>query len=253
MRRLEDMFAKYPALQSQEVSVLEPSTLVSLGAGGSSVPRLLEPRVAAHIERGRVAMRRLEDMFAKYPALQSQEVSVLEPSTLVSLGAGGSSVPRLLEPRVAAHIERGRVAMRRLEDMFAKYPALQSQEVSVLEPSTLVSLGAGGSSVPRLLEPRVAAHIERGRVAMRRLEDMFAKYPALQSQEVSVLEPSTLVSLGAGGSSVPRLLEPRVAAHIERGRVAMRRLEDMFAKYPALQSQEVSVLEPSTLVAQGVS
>ncbi|KAG7302772.1 hypothetical protein JYU34_012735 [Plutella xylostella] len=161
----------------------KPSTLVSLGAGGSSVPRLLEPRVAAHIERGRVAMRRLEDMFAKYPALQSQEVSVLEPSTLVSLGAGGSSVPRLLEPRVAAHIERGRVAMRRLEDMFAKYPALQSQEVSVLEPSTLVSLGAGGSSVPRLLEPRVAAHIERGRVAMRRLEDMFAKYPALQSQE----------------------------------------------------------------------
>ncbi|CAG9094484.1 unnamed protein product [Plutella xylostella] len=52
-------------------------------------------------------------------------------------------------------------------------------------------------------------------------------------------KPSTLVSLGAGGSSVPRLLEPRVAAHIERGRVAMRRLEDMFAKYPALQSQEI--------------
>ncbi|KAL4709879.1 hypothetical protein ACJJTC_003842, partial [Scirpophaga incertulas] len=38
---------------------------------------------------------------------------------------------------------------------------------------------------------------------------------------------------------VPRLLEPRVAAHIERGRVAMRRLEEMFAKHPTLQSQEI--------------
>ncbi|XP_028163127.1 (E3-independent) E2 ubiquitin-conjugating enzyme isoform X2 [Ostrinia furnacalis] len=38
---------------------------------------------------------------------------------------------------------------------------------------------------------------------------------------------------------VPKLLEPRVAAHIERGRVAMRRLEEMFAKHPTLQSQEI--------------
>ncbi|CAG5032997.1 unnamed protein product [Parnassius apollo] len=44
---------------------------------------------------------------------------------------------------------------------------------------------------------------------------------------------------GAGGGAVPRLLEPRVAAHIERGRVAMRRLEEMFAKHPTLQSQEI--------------
>ncbi|XP_049868965.1 (E3-independent) E2 ubiquitin-conjugating enzyme isoform X2 [Pectinophora gossypiella] len=40
-------------------------------------------------------------------------------------------------------------------------------------------------------------------------------------------------------AGVPRLLEPRVAAHIERGRVAMRRLEEMFAKHPTLQSQEI--------------
>lgn len=47
----------------------------------------------------------------------------------------------------------------------------------------------------------------------------------------------TMVVLSSSG--VPRLLEPRVAAHIERGRVAMRRLEEMFAKHPTLQSQEV--------------
>ncbi|XP_013169343.1 PREDICTED: E2/E3 hybrid ubiquitin-protein ligase UBE2O isoform X2 [Papilio xuthus] len=47
----------------------------------------------------------------------------------------------------------------------------------------------------------------------------------------------TAVVLSSSG--VPRLLEPRVAAHIERGRVAMRRLEEMFAKHPTLQSQEI--------------
>ncbi|XP_026747607.1 (E3-independent) E2 ubiquitin-conjugating enzyme [Trichoplusia ni] len=41
------------------------------------------------------------------------------------------------------------------------------------------------------------------------------------------------------GAGVPRLLEPRVAAHIERGRIAMRKLEEMFAKHPTLQSQEI--------------
>ncbi|XP_039753819.1 (E3-independent) E2 ubiquitin-conjugating enzyme isoform X5 [Pararge aegeria] len=40
-------------------------------------------------------------------------------------------------------------------------------------------------------------------------------------------------------SSLPKLLEPRVAAHIERSRLAMRRLEELFAKHPTLQSQEV--------------
>ncbi|XP_075973303.1 (E3-independent) E2 ubiquitin-conjugating enzyme UBE2O isoform X2 [Anticarsia gemmatalis] len=45
--------------------------------------------------------------------------------------------------------------------------------------------------------------------------------------------------VSAAGTPVPRLLEPRVAAHIERGRVAMRRLEEMFAKQPSLQNQEV--------------
>ncbi|CAH2233019.1 jg705 [Pararge aegeria aegeria] len=40
-------------------------------------------------------------------------------------------------------------------------------------------------------------------------------------------------------SSLPKLLEPRVAAHIERSRLAMRRLEELFAKHPTLQSQEI--------------
>ncbi|XP_013199731.1 (E3-independent) E2 ubiquitin-conjugating enzyme isoform X2 [Amyelois transitella] len=40
-------------------------------------------------------------------------------------------------------------------------------------------------------------------------------------------------------AAVPRLLEPRVAAHLERGRLAMRQLEEMFAKHPTLQSQEI--------------
>ncbi|KAJ2946154.1 hypothetical protein O0L34_g5085 [Tuta absoluta] len=188
-----------------EVDVEMPENALA-GGESSSVPRLLEPRVAAHIERGRVAMRRLEEMFAKHPTLQSQEVS-----------RALAAAPRLLEPRVAAHIERGRVAMRRLEEMFAKHPTLQSQEVS-----------RALAAEPRLMEPRVAAHIERGRVAMRRLEEMFAKHPTLQSQEVS-----------RALAAEPRLMEPRVAAHIERGRVAMRRLEEMFAKHPTLQSQEI--------------
>ncbi|XP_047024069.1 (E3-independent) E2 ubiquitin-conjugating enzyme isoform X2 [Helicoverpa zea] len=46
-------------------------------------------------------------------------------------------------------------------------------------------------------------------------------------------------SCGSCPREVPRLLEPRVAAHIERGRLAMRKLEEMFAKHPTLQSQEI--------------
>lgn len=66
-----------------------------------------------------------------------------------------------------------------------------------------VTTGAGAASViegttagavPKLLEPRVAAHIERGRVAMRRLEEIFAKHPTLQSQEVSCSFVFSMVS-----------------------------------------------------------
>lgn len=38
---------------------------------------------------------------------------------------------------------------------------------------------------------------------------------------------------------VPGVLQPRVACHLERGRAAMIRLEQMFLKNPALQSQEI--------------
>lgn len=47
------------------------------------------------------------------------------------------------------------------------------------------------------------------------------------------------VLTSAVGAAVPKLLEPRVAAHIDRGRVAMQRLEEMFAKQPSLQNQDV--------------
>ncbi|XP_072932156.1 (E3-independent) E2 ubiquitin-conjugating enzyme UBE2O isoform X2 [Epargyreus clarus] len=48
------------------------------------------------------------------------------------------------------------------------------------------------------------------------------------------------IAVGAGpAGAVPRLLEPRVAAHIERGRLAMRRLEEIFSRHPTLQSQEI--------------
>ncbi|XP_047529947.1 (E3-independent) E2 ubiquitin-conjugating enzyme isoform X2 [Vanessa atalanta] len=43
----------------------------------------------------------------------------------------------------------------------------------------------------------------------------------------------------AASGALPKLLEPRVAAHIERGRMAMCRLEEIFAKHPTLQSQEI--------------
>ncbi|XP_041978391.1 (E3-independent) E2 ubiquitin-conjugating enzyme UBE2O isoform X2 [Aricia agestis] len=49
----------------------------------------------------------------------------------------------------------------------------------------------------------------------------------------------TAPTTAEGEAALPRLLEPRVAAHLERGRVAMRRLEEMFAKHPTLQSQEI--------------
>ncbi|XP_052740128.1 (E3-independent) E2 ubiquitin-conjugating enzyme isoform X3 [Bicyclus anynana] len=51
--------------------------------------------------------------------------------------------------------------------------------------------------------------------------------------------PSEETALVVAEGALPRLLEPRVAAHIERGRVAMRRLEEIFAKHPTLQSQEI--------------
>lgn len=49
--------------------------------------------------------------------------------------------------------------------------------------------------VPKLFDPKVAAHIERGRLAMRRLEEIFAKHPILQSQEVTTTFPLTLYNL----------------------------------------------------------
>ncbi|CAH3996803.1 unnamed protein product [Pieris brassicae] len=53
--------------------------------------------------------------------------------------------------------------------------------------------------------------------------------------------PSDASAMTLDGSRelVPKLLEPRVAAHIERGRVAMRKLEQIFAEHPTLQSQEI--------------
>ncbi|CAH2037779.1 unnamed protein product, partial [Iphiclides podalirius] len=67
--------------------------------------------------------------------------------------------------------------------------------------------------------------------------------PSEEAAPEAVVGNVTGVTSGVTSSvasvTVPRLLEPRVAAHIERGRLAMRRLEDMFAKHPTLQSQEI--------------
>ena len=110
------------------------------GGAGVDVPRLLEPRVAAHIERGRIAMRKLEEMFAKHPTLQSQEVKVLSllrwlrsPSADVAQagagGARGGDVPRLLQPPVAALVQRLYHQLRQLLALFHREPARETHEV----------------------------------------------------------------------------------------------------------------------------
>ncbi|XP_028043776.1 (E3-independent) E2 ubiquitin-conjugating enzyme isoform X1 [Bombyx mandarina] len=66
--RTPDVTPILPKVENQQVPAVESTS------SGLTIPRLLEPRVAAHIERGRVAMRRLEEMFAKHPALQTQEI-----------------------------------------------------------------------------------------------------------------------------------------------------------------------------------
>ncbi|XP_063380866.1 (E3-independent) E2 ubiquitin-conjugating enzyme UBE2O [Cydia fagiglandana] len=94
--------------------------------------------------------------------------------------------------------------------------------------------GSDGSGSEDSWETQSSAHDAEPRtplapapdMTMRR--DMFENVAAIKLGETTVTTPA-----------VPRLLEPRVAAHIERGRVAMRRLEEMFAKHPTLQSQEI--------------
>ncbi|KAF9806533.1 hypothetical protein SFRURICE_001328 [Spodoptera frugiperda] len=96
--------------------------------------------------------------------------------------------------------------------------------------------GAGPPAVPRLLEPRVAAHIERGRLAMRKLEEMFAKHPTLQSQEVKLL--SLLRSLPTS-VTVPPLLKPSVTTLMQRLFGSVCNLQDRFHKEPALETYEI--------------
>ncbi|XP_038211720.1 (E3-independent) E2 ubiquitin-conjugating enzyme isoform X2 [Zerene cesonia] len=92
--------------------------------------------------------------------------------------------------------------------------------------------GSDGSASEDSWETQSSAH------------DADARTPDAPATPGDHLPPAMVCSAkeeaGAGpGGAVPRLLEPRVAAHIERGRVAMRRLERMFAEHPALQSQEI--------------
>lgn len=93
-----------------------------------------------------------------------------------------------------------------------------------------------GAGVPRLLEPRVAAHIERGRIAMRKLEEMFAKHPTLQSQEVKVL---SLLRWLCSAGTVPLLLQPHLATALRTPFETYRELNDIFDKDPAAESHEV--------------
>ncbi|KAJ8730248.1 hypothetical protein PYW07_017286 [Mythimna separata] len=102
--------------------------------------------------------------------------------------------------------------------------------------------GGSGADVPRLLEPRVAAHIERGRIAMRKLEEMFAKHPTLQSQEVKVLSLLRLLRAPAASledAHVPALLRPPVGALLQRLHAHSQALQDAFRREPALHTHEI--------------
>ncbi|KAH9631978.1 hypothetical protein HF086_000315 [Spodoptera exigua] len=123
--------------------------------------------------------------------------------------AGAGAVPRLLEPRVAAHIERGRVAMRKLEEMFAKHPTLQSQEVKLL--SLLRSLPLSVSvSVPPLLKPSVTTLMQRLFGGVCNLHDRFHKEPALETYE------GLLERVRERGAVTPRAGERRVHEQLAR-------------------------------------
>ncbi|XP_050346248.1 (E3-independent) E2 ubiquitin-conjugating enzyme isoform X4 [Nymphalis io] len=90
----------------------------------------------------------------------------------------------------------------------ASAPALPKViQCSLGEAATAI---AASGALPKLLEPRVAAHIERGRVAMRRLEEMFAKQPMLQSQE------GLLERVRERGTLAPRAGERRVHEQLAR-------------------------------------
>lgn len=116
------------------------------------------------------------------------------------------------------------------------------------------AMGPGGLEIPRLLEPRVAAHIERGRIAMRKLEEMFAKHPTLQSQEVKVLSllrwlrasPADMYdgAVLARGPDVPLLLKPPVAGLIHRLFEYQRLLQLLLVKEPSAE-QEVGTRRPA--------
>ncbi|CAD0199272.1 unnamed protein product [Chrysodeixis includens] len=93
-----------------------------------------------------------------------------------------------------------------------------------------------GAGVPRLLEPRVAAHIERGRIAMRKLEEMFAKHPTLQSQEVKVL---SLLRWLCGAGNEPVLLQPHLPDVLRTAFDTYRELRAVFDKDPAAESREI--------------
>ncbi|XP_053607115.1 (E3-independent) E2 ubiquitin-conjugating enzyme isoform X2 [Plodia interpunctella] len=107
-----------------------------------------------------------------------------------------------------------------------------------------------GSGSEDSWETQSSAHEDRDAPALTTAPDTPQQVivnPMSQDAAIPDLAITNPASLAASASqralelaqNVPRLLEPRVAAHLERGRVAMRQLEEMFAKHPTLQSQEI--------------
>ncbi|XP_026317784.1 (E3-independent) E2 ubiquitin-conjugating enzyme UBE2O [Hyposmocoma kahamanoa] len=96
--------------------------------------------------------------------------------------------------------------------------------------------GSEGSASDDSWETQSSAHDNEPPTPTQPLNEP-PKFPALPPTPPEEAAPAMVEVPSA--AIVPRLLEPRVAQHIERGRVAMRRLEEMFAKHPTLQSQEI--------------
>ncbi|PZC86293.1 hypothetical protein B5X24_HaOG211454 [Helicoverpa armigera] len=113
-------------------------------------------------------------------------------------------------------------------------PALSAPAVAAC-----ASCGTCPREVPRLLEPRVAAHIERGRLAMRKLEEMFAKHPTLQSQEVQLLSLLRWLRNPSDPRPAPQLPRPPLAALTHRLFRADVALLHAFCADPELHSPEI--------------
>ncbi|XP_050670763.1 (E3-independent) E2 ubiquitin-conjugating enzyme isoform X3 [Leptidea sinapis] len=157
------------------------------------------------------------------PNVAHYSVRVVEPTIPSPVASGaGPAVPRVLQPRVAAHIERGRVAMQRLEEIFAEHPALQSQEVM----RKLLNLYKDCRFLDRLMgttffhEDHFLGLIERVKergastpcAGERRVHEQLARLFATESETDSVCEPEMKCVVVT--EDTPITITPIVAANV---------------------------------------